>query len=70
MMILLPFKLLKIRNDFEKAYRNQNDNLLNSEISKCQLYSEISKLREIYESDIISTIENSYKQGVISRAAS
>ena len=70
MMILLPFKLLKIRNDFEKAYRNHNDNQLNSEISKCQLYSEISKLREIYESDIISTIENSYKQGVISRAAS
>ena len=59
LIILLPFKLLKIRNDFEKAYRNHNDNQLNSEISK---------LREIYESDIISTIENSYKQGVISRA--
>ena len=58
LIILLPFKLLKIRNGFEKAYSNQNYD---------KLEQEISRLRETYERDIISTIENSYKQGVISR---
>ncbi len=32
-----------------------------------QILSSFSRLRETYERDIISTIENSYKQGVISR---
>ena len=58
LIILLPFKLLKIRNSFEKAYKSQNYN---------KLEQEISRLRETYEHDIISTIEDSYKQGVISR---
>ena len=52
-------KLLKIRDSFKNAYNSGNQN---------SIKTEISKLREIYESDIIGTIETSYKNGVISRA--
>ena len=59
LIILLPFKLLKIRDSFQKACESKNQDNINVEISK---------LREVYESDIIGTIEKSYKNNSISRA--
>ena len=58
MIILLPFKLLKVRDSFKKAYESNDHE---------SLENQISVLREIYESDIINTIEGSFRNGDISR---
>jgi len=49
MIILLPFKLIKLRKSIGKARTKEN----------------ISQLREIYENDIMTTIENSFEAGNI-----
>ncbi len=49
MVILLPFKLIKLRRKIEAVRSKEN----------------ISELRELYEDDIISTIESSYASGGI-----
>jgi hypothetical protein len=62
MIILLPFKLLKVRNRFEVEYREY---IKTEDYSRLKIV--IEELREIYEHDIIKTIENSYKNDEISR---
>ena len=65
MIILLPFKLLKVRAKFKSAYDNytaNSDNAIND------LSTVISELREVFENDIISTIEESFRSGNISRS--
>ncbi len=65
MIILLPFKLLKVREKFKKAYSGY---LMNSsdEDSAEKLNDVISELRYVYENDIIKTIIDSYHEGNIS----
>lgn len=64
MIILLPFKLLKVRNRFEIAYKKaqMSDNIN----AKEHLKHVIQELRDIYERDIINTIEASFKNDIIS----
>ena len=62
MIILLPFKLLKIRERFKREYDSYTKNG-NSE----KLKSIVQELRDIYERDIIKTIEASFKNEEISR---
>ena len=58
MIILLPFKLLKVREKFKRAYDNSSEN---------SLQEVIQELRDIYQRDIIKVIEDSYKSGDITR---
>ncbi|MBR1506381.1 MAG: hypothetical protein IJ619_00035 [Eubacterium sp.] len=69
MIILLPFKLLKVRDRFRKAYDEAVKESSDSDIivANEKLKSVIDELRNIWESDIIQTIEGSFKRGEISR---
>ena len=62
MIILLPFKLLKIRERFKREYDSYTKNGANE-----KLQSVVQELRDIYERDIIKTIEASFKNEEISR---
>ena len=62
MIILLPFKLLKIRERFKKEYKSYTESGDNE-----RLQSVVQELRDIYERDIIKTIEASFKNEEISR---
>ena len=62
MIILLPFKLLKIRERFKKEYESYTESGDNE-----RLKSVVQELRDIYERDIIKTIEASFKNEEISR---
>ena len=62
MIILLPFKLLKIRNRFKKEYESYTINGDNERLKNI-----VQELRDIYERDIIKTIEASFKNEEISR---
>ncbi|MCR4845602.1 MAG: hypothetical protein K5865_02580, partial [Eubacterium sp.] len=61
-IILLPFKLLKIRERFKKEYESYTESGDNE-----RLQSVVQELRDIYERDIIKTIEASFKNEEISR---
>lgn len=64
MIILLPFKLLKVRSRFERAYKKAQTS---TDIkAKERLKRVIQELRDIYERDIISNIEASFKRDIIS----
>ena len=69
MIILLPFKLLKVRDRFKKAYDEAVKESSNSDIiiANEKLKAVIDELRKIWENDIIQTIEESFKRGQISR---
>ena len=56
MIILLPFKLLKIRERFKKEYDSYTKNG-----NSVKLQNVVQELRDIYERDIIKTIEESFK---------
>ena len=58
LVILLPFKLLKVRNDIKKSIDSKDSD---------KIKSTISELREIYEDDIIKTIEGCFKNGSLLR---
>ena len=62
MIILLPFKLLKIRERFKKEYESYTINGDNERLKNI-----VQELRDIYERDIIKTIEASFKNEEISR---
>ena len=62
MIILLPFKLLKIRERFKREYDSYTQNG-----DKEKLHCIVQELRDIYERDIIKTIEASFKNEEISR---
>ena len=62
MIILLPFKLLKIRERFKKEYDSYTKNG-----NSVKLQNVVQELRDIYERDIIKTIEESFKNEEISR---
>ena len=62
MIILLPFKLLKIRERFKKEYESYTENGDNERLKNI-----VQELRDIYERDIIKTIEASFKNEEISR---
>ncbi len=62
MIILLPFKLLKIRERFKKEYESYTENGDNERLKNIA-----QELRDIYERDIIKTIEASFKNEEISR---
>ena len=61
MIILLPFKLLKIRDRFKREYDSYTKNG-----DEEKLQEVIKELRDIYEHDILRTIEASFKNGEIS----
>ncbi len=64
MIILLPFKLLKVRSRFERTYKKAQTS---TDIkAKERLKRVIQELRDIYERDIISNIEASFKKDIIS----
>ncbi|SEQ67922.1 hypothetical protein SAMN02910369_02241 [Lachnospiraceae bacterium NE2001] len=95
MIILLPFKLLKVRDKFRRAYEatikeeqgsgldcnpdNNCDNGSSTNSDNCSynysdynspgksLQEAIQELRDIYQRDIIKTIEDSYKSSDITR---
>ncbi len=61
MIILLPFKLLKIRDRFKREYDSYTKNGDGEKLQEV-----IKELRDIYEHDILRTIEASFKNGEIS----
>ncbi len=76
MIILLPFKLLKVRDRFKRAYEDvvktqDSTSAINNtslqETAENRLHEVIQELRDIYQRDIISSIEDSYKNGDITR---
>ena len=62
MIILLPFKLLRVRDKFKRICKDMKDDIDHEELQKA-----VNELREIYQDDIIKTIETGYENGDISR---
>ena len=62
MIILLPFKLLKIRDRFKREYDSYTKNGDGEKLQEV-----IKELRDIYEHDILRTIEANFKNEEISR---
>ena len=68
MIILLPFKLLKVRNRFKTAYEkcaNESVDMINK---NKRLKKVARELRDIYYHDIIDTIRKSFDTGIIDYA--